>query len=77
MFLIEFNENTYIDAERIVYLCLDNNKVTFTIDGEPENIYKVDSSIECQFLNQLQALNSNIADVSGRHHHINNPNTKY
>jgi hypothetical protein len=81
MFLIEFTKDQFIDAERINYVGLHNNKVTFTFAGESERAYTVDKIMETKFLDHLQVINSNIAagspHLAGRHCHINNPDTKY
>ena len=78
MFLIEFKENQFIDAERIIQLNINNNRVTFTIyDAETMVDILVDKLIEGPFLNQLQALNASLTNPEARHNQINNPNTKY
>jgi hypothetical protein len=77
MFLIEFKEGQFIDAERINYLSLHNVAVTFAIDGDDGNEYTVDKVIERPFLNQLQALNASLTNPEARHNQINNPDTKY
>jgi hypothetical protein len=77
MFLIEFTKDQFIDAERINYVGLHNDKVTFTFEGESERAYTVDKLIERPFLNQLQALNQSLTNPEARHNHINNPDTKY
>jgi|TARA_R110000744_G_scaffold359020_1_gene466231 hypothetical protein len=77
MFLIEFEENKFIDAERINYVGLVNERVTFSIDGDTEALFYVDKVIERPFLNQLQALNASLTNPEARHNHINNPDTKY
>jgi hypothetical protein len=77
MFLIEFEENKFIDAERINYVGLVNERVTFSIDGDNEALFYVDKVIERPFLNQLQALNASLTNPEARHNHINNPDTKY
>jgi|TARA_R110000824_G_scaffold72277_1_gene184468 hypothetical protein len=77
MFLIEFSEGQFIDGERINYVWITNRKVKFSISGDNETLFIVDKVNEKSFLNQLQALNTSITDVAARHHHINNPDTKY
>tara|TARA_R110000787_G_C13209231_1_gene424946 strand:+ start:97 stop:342 length:246 start_codon:yes stop_codon:yes gene_type:complete len=78
MFLIEYRKDQYIDAERINHISLGSDKVIFTICGEPVTIFPVDKAIECQFLNQIQALNQSLTNPSARHRHLSNPtpNTK-
>jgi hypothetical protein len=77
MFLIEFSEGQFIDAERINYVWITSRRVKFSISSDNDTLFIVDEVNEKLFLNQLQALNTNITDVAGRHHHINNPDTKY
>jgi ABC-type amino acid transport substrate-binding protein len=71
MFLIEFDENQYIDAERINYLDLSNGKVRFTLAGESDAIYLVDKVHEKQFIDNLDVLNQG-RGISSRYKHINN-----
>ena len=77
MFLIEFKKDMFIDAERINFINLNDDKVKFTLAGDDELICTVDKNMEGPFLNQLQALNASLTNPEARHHHINNPNTKY
>ena len=77
MFLIEYEENKFIDAERIDYLGLVNDRVTFTLNSDSGTLFFVDKAIESPFLNQLQALNQSLTNPEARHNQINNPNTKY
>ena len=77
MFLIEFTENKFIDAERIDFINLADNKVIFQLVGANESFFTVDKALEGVFLNKLQALNATCINLEARRHHINNPNTKY
>jgi hypothetical protein len=78
MFLIEFKENQFIDAERIIQLNINNNRVTFTIyDAETMVDILVDKLIERPFLNQLQELNQSLTNPVARHHDIKRMNAKY
>jgi hypothetical protein len=78
MFLIEFKEDQFIDAERIIQLNINNSRVTFTIyDAETMVDILVDKLIEGPFLNELQALNQSLTNPQARHYRINNPDTKY
>ena len=85
MFLIEFKKDMFIDAERINFINLNDDKVkftladrvTFSLISDSGTLFFVDKVIESPFLNQLQALNQSLTNPEARHHHINNPNTKY
>jgi hypothetical protein len=77
MFLIEFKEDMFIDAERINFINLTDDKVKFTLAGDDDLICTVDKNMERPFLNQLQALNQSLTNPEARHNHINNPDTKY
>ena len=76
MFLIEYEENKFIDAERIDYLGLVNDRVTFTLNSDSGTLFFVDKAIEKQFINKLEDVNKGPC-IAARHHHINNPDTKY
>ena len=76
MFLIEYEENKFIDAERIDYLGLVNDRVTFTLNSDSGTLFFVDKVIEKQFINRLDGVNKG-EGIASRHHHINNPSTKY
>ena len=77
MFLVEFQKDEFIDGERIDYISLTNNKVTFTLSGDSESLFTVEKILEPLFMNHIQALNNNITEISSRHLHINNSDTKY
>jgi hypothetical protein len=80
MFLIEFKKDMFIDAERINFIGLKHDQVTFKINGDDGNPFIVDKHMEVQFLDHLQILNLNMSVTSPNisvRHHINNPDTKY
>ena len=77
MFLIEFKVNQFMDAERINFISLNNGKVIFLLSGDNESVFTVDKDLEGMFLNNISALNANPTNLTLRHHHINNPSTKY
>jgi hypothetical protein len=77
MFLIEFKKDMFIDAERINFINLTDDKVKFTLAGDDNLICTVDKNMERPFLNQLRGLNAGLTNPEARHNHINNPNTKY
>lgn len=66
MFLIEFSKGRFIDGERIDFLSLKGGKITFTLQGDTENLYEVDSVSTDGFINHLQVINSNIDSVGQR-----------
>ena len=76
MFLIEYEENKFIDAERIDYLGLVNDRVTFTLNSDSGTLFFVDKALERQFINKLEDVNQGVG-IASRHMDINNPNTKY
>ncbi|MFQ3209149.1 MAG: hypothetical protein ACI9HU_000633 [Colwellia sp.] len=76
MFLIEFKEGQFVDAEKINYVALNNNEVIFSTAGDNESIFTVDKISESNFMKYLQVLNRG-ESVLSRHVHINNPDTKY
>tara|TARA_R110000850_G_scaffold54495_1_gene129733 strand:+ start:219 stop:452 length:234 start_codon:yes stop_codon:yes gene_type:complete len=77
MFLIEFSEGQFIDGERVTYISVGNEQVTFALHGEGDGVYAVGKGEEEVFLNHMQSLNKNITSISARYEHMNNPDTKY
>ena len=77
MFLIEFANGCFIDGRRINYIGFEGGEVKFTLNGESDGVYVVESGREGVFLNHAQALNSNITNISARYEHETNPDTKY
>ena len=62
MFLIEYGEYLFVDAEKIIKIYLDYDTWFFdTIDGERETIHY---GYHDAFFNHLQAINSNISSIS-------------
>ena len=77
MFLIEFKKDMFIDAGRINFINLTDDKVKFTLAGDDELICLVDENMESQFLNQLQALNQSLTNPVARLHDIKRMKAKY
>ena len=61
MFLIENEQGSFIDAEKIDTINVKGEKITFSVVGDNENSYAVSKDHEESFLNQLNALNNNVA----------------
>ena len=77
MFLIEFSEGQFIDGERVTYINVGDEQITFALHGENDGVYLVEKGGEHVFLNHMQSLNKNITSISARYEHINNPYTKH
>ena len=65
MFLIEYEENKYINGEKIDWLWLNKAKdiVEFTCTGDNESCFIVKGEFKKTFINHLQALNNNISNI--------------
>jgi hypothetical protein len=59
MFLIEYEEGSYIDAEKIDIIELSTEGVIFTLSGNMDATYYVDNGMAGLFINNLQAINDN------------------
>tara|TARA_R110000850_G_scaffold250986_1_gene376124 strand:- start:247 stop:480 length:234 start_codon:yes stop_codon:yes gene_type:complete len=59
MFLIEYEEGSYIDAEKIDFIKLSTEGVIFTLSGDIETVYRVGNGMAGVFINNLQAINDN------------------
>ena len=77
MFLIEFSKYQFIDGERINYIGISGSEVSFTLSGENNYMYRVEAGGENAFLNHVQSLNGNIANIQTRYQDINNPDINY
>lgn len=62
MFLIQYGKGHFIDAERILWVATNKERVAFGVVGEPEGEWKVDEDFTDTFLNNLQAINANKAN---------------
>tara|TARA_R110002050_G_scaffold10642_2_gene36275 strand:+ start:1156 stop:1395 length:240 start_codon:yes stop_codon:yes gene_type:complete len=74
MFLIEYGEGLFINADKIDWLQINSvGKITFTCTGDTETVYKVDSDYASSFVNNIQAL-SCVGGIEGKYHEtIKNP----
>ena len=59
MFLIEYYDGEFIDAEKINYIQINASGVRFTLSGDVESLYEVDNGMAGVFINNLQAINDN------------------
>lgn len=64
MFLIQYQNGKFADAERIDYINVNCGEVIFTLTGDEDSMYTVDSDRADIFLNNLGALNDNIDCVT-------------
>ena len=66
MWLIQINENEFVDAEKINWIKVEDEKVSFSVAADdPEVVrYKVSDCCRDTFLNHLQALNKNISRLT-------------
>tara|TARA_R110000851_G_scaffold267209_1_gene419661 strand:+ start:439 stop:669 length:231 start_codon:yes stop_codon:yes gene_type:complete len=62
MYLIEYSDGRFVDAERIDTLDLSEG-IKFTLTAESETFYTVEKNLESSFVNSLQALNLNIQNI--------------
>jgi hypothetical protein len=76
MFLIEYQKDIFIDAERINFINLSDNKVRFTHASDVDLVCTVDKGLEGSFLNNLQVVNASLANPQARHNQISKPSTK-
>ena len=75
MFLIEYASNKFVNGERIDWLSIDKvGIISFTVEGDNESAFFVDTELNKQFLNNLQAVDHNNFPLERRHDEvINNP----
>lgn len=67
MYLIEYSEGSFVNAENIDWLQIkDSGELVFETASDPTP-FTVDIDMHERFLNQLQALNSNICNVEHRY----------
>lgn len=74
MFLIEYDKGLYINGELVDWLHVSPvGKVSVTLSGDIETVYKVSPECASTFVNNMQAL-SGSGGVEARYHEIiNNP----
>ena len=71
MFLIEYEEGAYINAEMINWVEVDKRSVEFTLTGDNESVYRVCKDHQECFVNHLQGFNTNISSVEAKYHNVN------
>jgi len=64
LFLVEYESGSYVDANDINWLCVKGGKISFTLKGDSESIFKVTSDKEVCFLNNVSATNNNVCIAS-------------
>ena len=69
MFLIEYRKGQFINGETVQWIIV-GEVVKFSVLGDTESVFSVESGYEHLFLNHLQALNGNIANIESRHNII-------
>jgi hypothetical protein len=63
MFLIQYKEGDFLDAEKISTIYINNKGVVmFCLDGDLE-VYTVDKELANIFMNNLQSINSGIQNI--------------
>lgn len=70
MFLVEYQDNQFINAEDIQWVSIEVGVVKFTFRGDSETLYTVANQHCPGFVNNLQALNGNF-DIERRWHDLN------
>jgi hypothetical protein len=63
MFLVQINKNEFVDAERIDWINISKDKITFTCVGSEDHILMVHGEYMSIFLNNVQALDNNATDI--------------
>ena len=63
MYLVQIEENVFINAENIDWLMIDKNEIRFTLKGEANILINVEEKFQQGFVNHLQGLNSNISNI--------------
>ena len=71
MFLIEYEEGVYINAEMINWVEVDKGSVEFTLTGDTVGVYRVCKDHQECFVNHLQGFNTNISSVEAKYHNVN------
>ena len=71
MFLIEYDENTFVDGEQVNWVRVQKDKIQFTLSGNSHVLYV---AVEYQkiFVNNLGAIDGNMAAVEKCYHSLIN-----
>lgn len=68
MFLVEFGDGRFVDLKKLDYVGINKGVVTFTLSGDVSEIaFIVMPDYVGTFINNLQALNNGLSDVSLRY----------
>jgi hypothetical protein len=70
MFLIECGKGCFVDGEDIQWVRVKESEVLFILKSDSQTQMKVDSEFQSSFVNNLQAINDNIASVESAYHKI-------
>lgn len=72
MFLVEYVNGNFINASLIDWVDFKGSIIRFTVSGDTETLYNVQEDYCQSFINNLQALNSNIINnIETRFNEIN------
>ena len=71
MFLIEYSNNKFVNGERIDWLEIDEAGIVyFTVEGDHDSAFFVDSNLASLFLNNLQSIDGNRLPIEWKRHEI-------
>ena len=68
MFLIEYADGNFFNAEQIDHVSICGDQVKFSGGGDYESCFIVDKDKEATFVNNLQALNQSIHNIQQLYH---------
>ena len=71
MFLIEIEKGVFIDGEDIQWVKVEREKVGFILKSDCDTHMIVGEDYQASFVNNLQAINGNIASVENIYHKAN------
>lgn len=74
MFLIEYERGKFVNGSIINWINIRNNTVNFTVTGDGESTFAVNPCYQKQFVNNLQAINSNISNIEKHYHEVTEGN---
>lgn len=70
MFLIEYNDGYFINANEINGIWFNKEDIHFQVKGDNESSYKVAEKFRFTFLNNMDAINGNFS-IHARYNEIN------
>lgn len=68
MFLIQYRKGEFIDGNDIQWVKVTKGKVSFVLKSQPEDLMEVEQVYASSFVNNLQAINTNIDSVESAYH---------